>query len=37
LRRYSLERCAQVANYFGGLAVGRVGIPTKIKIRESFV
>jgi 1D-myo-inositol 3-kinase len=37
LRRYSLEKCAQVANYFGGLAVGSVGIPTKIKIRESFV
>ena len=37
LRGYSLERCAQVANYCGGLAVGRVGIPTKMKIRESFV
>ena len=37
LRGYSLEKCAQVANYCGGLAVGRVGIPTKIKIRESLV
>ena len=36
LRGYSLEKCAQIANYCGGLAVGRVGIPTKIKIRESF-
>jgi len=37
LRGYSLDRCAQVANYYGGLAVGSVGIPRKIKIRESFV
>jgi len=37
LRGYSLERCAQVANYCGGLAVRSVGIPTKIKIRESLV
>ncbi len=37
LRGYSLEKSAQVANYCGGLGVGRVGIPTKIKIRESLV
>ena len=37
LRGYSLEKCAQIANYCGGLAVGRVGIPTKMKIRESFL
>jgi len=36
LRGYSLEKCAQIANYCGGLAVRKVGIPTKIKIRESF-
>ncbi|TET94362.1 carbohydrate kinase, partial [Candidatus Aerophobetes bacterium] len=37
LRGYSLEKSAQVANYCGGLAVGRVGIPTKIKIGENLV
>lgn len=37
LRGYSLEGCARIANYCGGLAVGRIGVPTKIKIRESFV
>ncbi|UCG93768.1 MAG: hypothetical protein JSW13_04780 [Candidatus Aerophobus sp.] len=37
LRGYSLERCAQIANYCGGLAVGRVGILRKMKIRESFL
>lgn len=37
LRGYSLERCAQIANYCGGLVVGTVGIPTKIRIKESFL
>ena len=27
LRGYSLERCAQIANYCGGLAVRRIGVP----------
>ncbi|MCK4926693.1 hypothetical protein KAS10_04945, partial [Candidatus Aerophobetes bacterium] len=37
LRGYSLERCAQIANYCGGLVVGTVGIPTEIRIKESFL
>lgn len=37
LRGYSLERCAQIANYCGGLVVGTVGIPPKIRIKESFL
>lgn len=37
LKGYSLEKCAQIANYCGGLAVGSVGVPTKIKMRESLV
>ena len=27
LRGYSLEKCAQIANYCGGLAVRRIGVP----------
>ena len=37
LRGHSLEKCAQIANYCGGLAVRRVGVPGKMKIRESLV
>ena len=37
LRGYSLERCAQIANYCGGLVVGTVGIPTEIKLKEGFL
>ena len=37
LRGYSLEKCAQIANYCGGLAARRVGIPAKMTIRESFL
>ena len=37
LRKYSLEKCAQIASYCGGLAVGEVGIPTKIEINESLI
>ena len=32
LRGYSLEKCAQIANYCGGLAVARVGIPSRINL-----
>ena len=32
LREYSLEKCAQITNYCGGLAVGRVGIPSQINL-----
>jgi len=32
LRGYSLEKCARIANYCGGLAVGRVGIPSRINL-----
>jgi len=31
LRGYSLEKCARIANYCGGLAVGTVGIPNLVQ------
>ncbi len=36
LKGYSLERCAQIANYCGGLVVGTVGVPTKTKNKGEF-